>query len=107
MPSSSPNRKSWVVHCETSLESCNVGSQPGDVDRQKPSVGVRLALALVDGYRLLLSPFLGGFCRFTPSCSAYAREALERRGVRRGLALSVRRLLRCHPFGGGGHDPVP
>jgi putative membrane protein insertion efficiency factor len=62
---------------------------------------------LVHAYRMTLSPLLGPSCRFEPSCSAYALEALERHGARRGAWLSVRRLLRCHPFHAAGYDPVP
>ena len=59
-------------------------------------------------YRRLISPLLGPSCRFHPTCSAYALEALEKHGVFKGLYLTVRRLLRCHPWSGcGGHDPVP
>lgn len=61
----------------------------------------------VRAYRLLLSPWVGHGCRFQPSCSVYALEALERHGAARGGWLTVRRLCRCHPFGGHGHDPVP
>jgi putative membrane protein insertion efficiency factor len=64
-------------------------------------------IGLVKLYRLLLSPYLGGHCRFVPSCSLYAWEALERFGALRGTALAVARLLRCHPFCEGGCDPVP
>ncbi|MDH3460323.1 MAG: membrane protein insertion efficiency factor YidD [Burkholderiaceae bacterium] len=67
----------------------------------------RLLIALVDAYRLLLSPWLGTQCRFEPSCSAYAREALQTTGAATGSYLAVRRLLRCHPWCQGGHDPVP
>jgi uncharacterized protein len=66
-----------------------------------------LALALVRGYRLLLSPWLGSSCRFEPTCSRYALEALERHGPWRGVALSGWRVLRCHPWCQGGLDPVP
>lgn len=58
-------------------------------------------------YRLAMSPLLPPACRFTPSCSAYAEEAVTRHGALRGAGLAVRRLLRCHPFGGRGFDPVP
>jgi putative membrane protein insertion efficiency factor len=68
-------------------------------------------IALIDVYRLALSPLtlglFGTACRFEPSCSRYAREALVEHGLRRGLSLAARRLLRCHPLGGFGHDPVP
>ena len=72
--------------------------------RHGPAV---VLLALVRGYRLLLSPWLGSSCRFEPTCSAYALVALERHGARRGGALTLRRLARCHPWCPGGHDPVP
>lgn len=58
-------------------------------------------------YKLLLSPLLGARCRFDPSCSDYAIEAIEKRGVVVGTLLAVRRVLRCHPFTEGGFDPVP
>ena len=64
-------------------------------------------LALVRAYRRWLSPLLGQRCRFAPSCSAYAQEALTVHGAGRGSWLTVRRLARCHPFHPGGHDPVP
>ena len=67
----------------------------------------RLLIGLVKGYRLLLSPWLGSACRFEPSCSVYALGALERHGALRGSALTAWRLLRCHPWCAGGHDPVP
>lgn len=67
----------------------------------------RLLIGLVRGYRLLLSPWLGSSCRFEPTCSAYALEALERHGAAGGSYLATRRLLRCHPLCAGGHDPVP
>jgi putative membrane protein insertion efficiency factor len=63
--------------------------------------------ALLRGYQLVLSPLVGPACRFTPSCSEYAREALAVHGVRRGGWLALRRLARCHPLGGSGLDPVP
>jgi hypothetical protein len=64
-------------------------------------------IGLVKGYRLLLSPWLGSSCRFTPSCSAYALQALERHGAAAGSYLTLARLVRCHPWCEGGHDPVP
>ena len=67
----------------------------------------RLLVLLIRGYQLLLSPLLGPRCRFYPSCSAYAIEALTGHGVVRGSFLAVRRLLRCHPWNPGGVDPVP
>jgi uncharacterized protein len=67
----------------------------------------RLLIGLVKGYRLLLSPWLGSACRFTPTCSAYALEALAEHGAAGGSYLTVARLARCHPWCEGGHDPVP
>jgi putative membrane protein insertion efficiency factor len=62
---------------------------------------------LVRGYQVALSPLLPSTCRFMPSCSAYAVEALERHGALHGTWLTIRRLARCHPFCVGGYDPVP
>ncbi len=64
-------------------------------------------LLLVWIYRAAVSPFLGPCCRYTPSCSAYASEAITRYGAARGLWMGLRRVLRCHPFHSGGWDPVP
>jgi putative membrane protein insertion efficiency factor len=66
-----------------------------------------LLLALLRGYRRLVSPLLTPRCRFVPSCSAYAVEAVERHGAGRGGGLAARRVGRCHPFHAGGFDPVP
>jgi putative membrane protein insertion efficiency factor len=67
----------------------------------------RVLIAVISGYRRLLSPLLGQRCRFAPSCSAYAVEAITEHGALRGSWLAVRRIGRCHPFNPGGHDPVP
>ena len=73
-----------------------------------PSGAVRaLLLGLIRLYQLTLSPWLGTACRYEPTCSKYAAEALERYGVRRGIWLAARRLGRCHPWGRSGYDPVP
>lgn len=62
---------------------------------------------LIRGYQLIVSPWLGPRCRFHPSCSSYALEALEQHGALRGSWLAMRRIGRCHPFHPGGFDPVP
>jgi len=67
----------------------------------------RLAILLIDGYRLVISPLLGNNCRFHPSCSSYARTAILRFGIVKGGWLSIRRVARCHPWHEGGVDPVP
>ena len=67
----------------------------------------RLLIGLVKGYRLFLSPWLGSACRFEPTCSLYALEALRQHGALTGSRLTMGRLLRCHPWCAGGHDPVP
>jgi uncharacterized protein len=67
----------------------------------------KLLLLLIRGYQYALSPFLGPSCRFFPSCSEYATEALRKHGAWRGGALALRRVLRCHPWHPGGYDPVP
>ncbi len=67
----------------------------------------RFLVMLVRGYQVSISPLLPASCRYTPSCSQYAIEALKRHGALKGSWLTVRRLLRCHPFRPGGFDPVP
>lgn len=67
----------------------------------------RLLLVLVGGYRRWVSPLLGPHCRYAPTCSAYAAEALAVHGALRGSLLAIRRIGRCHPFSAGGADPVP
>jgi hypothetical protein len=67
----------------------------------------RLLIGVVRAYRLLLSPWLGSACRFEPTCSAYALQALDRHGAAAGSYLTVHRLMRCHPWCAGGSDPIP
>ena len=67
----------------------------------------RALILVVRGYQGGISPFLPPSCRYTPTCSAYAVEALQRHGATRGSWLTLRRLARCHPWGGHGYDPVP
>lgn len=67
----------------------------------------RIPVFLIRIYQWTISPFLGNICRFYPSCSHYGAEAFEKHGVYRGLFLTLKRLLKCHPWHPGGHDPVP
>lgn len=71
------------------------------------SLLVQLLLLSIRFYQHFISPLKGPSCRFTPTCSQYAVEALQKHGPLKGLYLAVRRLLRCHPWGGCGYDPVP
>ena len=67
----------------------------------------RLFILMISFYKVLLSPFLGNVCRFYPSCSSYAQQAIAEHGVIKGSYLAVRRLAKCHPWHEGGIDPVP
>lgn len=78
-----------------------------DITRPRVSLAARGMIACVRVYQRTLSPWLGGHCRFQPTCSRYALEALADHGAVRGGWLALRRLLRCHPLGGRGYDPPP
>jgi len=84
----------------------NAGATPA-----RHGLAARVAIGLIRGYQVALSPWLGMACRYLPTCSAYAIEAISRFGVLRGGWLGLRRICRCHPFtalgGGAGADPVP
>jgi putative membrane protein insertion efficiency factor len=67
----------------------------------------KILLLLIKGYQLLLSPFFGQQCRFSPTCSHYACLAIEKHGAMRGSFYSIRRLSKCHPWHAGGYDPIP
>ncbi|MBR4396205.1 MAG: membrane protein insertion efficiency factor YidD [Eubacteriaceae bacterium] len=67
----------------------------------------KLALILIKIYQSFISPLLGPHCRYVPTCSEFAREALEKYGFVKGVYLAARRILRCNPFSKGGYDPVP
>ena len=71
-----------------------------------PSVAAGVVVALISAYKVLFSPLFTGSCRFEPSCSAYMAEAVRTHGALKGVGLGLRRLARCHPFGGHGFDPV-
>jgi uncharacterized protein len=79
----------------------------GTLAPARPSAIARVLVALIGGYRRFVSPLLAPRCRFEPSCSAYALEAVREHGALRGTWLAVRRIGRCHPFHPGGFDPVP
>lgn len=72
---------------------------------KKPTALARLFILFVMGYQVTLRPFLGGFCRFEPTCSDYAIDALKKYGGIKGGVKAAYRILRCNPFGGSGHDP--
>jgi putative membrane protein insertion efficiency factor len=74
---------------------------------QKPSAAARAASTLLAAYKAAVSPWLPPACRFTPTCSEYAQEAVLSHGLFRGAWFSMRRICRCHPWGGVGFDPVP
>ena len=93
--------KEWRKVCEKA----GIVSKAEEVP--PPSLGARLMMALVRFYRACISPLLPRCCRFTPTCSQYALEALGKHGFWKGTALSVWRILRCNPFNPGGYDPVP
>jgi putative membrane protein insertion efficiency factor len=67
----------------------------------------QVLIGLIRGYQYLFRPLLGANCRFYPSCSDYAREAVERHGAFAGIGLAIKRIARCHPYHPGGYDPVP
>jgi putative membrane protein insertion efficiency factor len=85
-----------------------VPEPPGE-DKAAPKLSppAAVATALIGGYQRLISPLLGPRCRYFPSCSAYAGEAIQRHGLARGAWLAARRIARCHPFSAGGVDLVP
>jgi putative membrane protein insertion efficiency factor len=84
-----------------------VSAAPSIGDGRDRGVAATVCLGVVHGYRRLISPWLRPRCRFLPTCSAYALEALDRYGAAKGIWLTVRRLLRCHPLCAGGYDPLP
>lgn len=77
------------------------------VDRGSPTIAARILILFVRGYQVTLGNLMGGHCRFQPTCSHYAVDALREHGALRGSWLAFRRVLRCHPWGGFGFDPVP
>ena len=106
-------------YCDSSTEHGGDGgifsarARAGEIDSAQAvapggrSLGAWISLALVQFYRIFLSHFFGGACKFYPSCSKYAQEAIALHGARRGIVLALKRLGRCRPFTKGGFDPVP
>jgi uncharacterized protein len=91
----------------TSSAPCGVGRNQVDAECRGHGVAASVVLTLIRVYKLLVSPYFAGSCRFMPSCADYARDAVIRHGAAKGAWLALRRLLRCHPLCEGGHDPVP
>ena len=79
------------------------------IARRNPvsAAGIAIMRGMIHFYRYMISPWLGAKCRFEPSCSTYSLQALELHGAWRGGGLALRRICRCHPWGGMGYDPVP
>ena len=108
-------RKQQAPPCRRSTGPEMSGTSPGstavsDANRWRALPGrglVGLFVNLIRVYRVALSPLFAGACRFQPSCSSYAEEAIRTHGPGRGVVLAAKRLLRCHPFGGSGYDAVP
>jgi len=95
---------------KTRLQTVNERMQHDRTSALSRGIGRAVAfvlIAAIRAYQFALRPLLAGGCRFVPSCSEYAVEAMSRHGVRRGVWLSLRRIVRCHPWGSGGFDPVP
>ena len=102
---------STAVASSGQREPSEAAAGTADAAAHAPPGAVRLLRWLVLGgirqYQFLVSPFLPNTCRFAPTCSAYAYEAIVRHGILRGVWLALRRILRCHPFHPGGYDPAP
>jgi putative membrane protein insertion efficiency factor len=103
-------------YSEVLAAGCGAGAVAPQRDQSRAAIvaveagrsrSARLLLGMVRFYQAFLSPFYGASCKFYPSCSQYAYQAIEGWGARRGAGLALRRLLRCRPFSSGGYDPVP
>jgi len=107
--SSTQLRSHGEIHgADTGFADAASGTRGGaEVTTHARPLGAWLLLLLVRFYQIFLGPFFGGACKFYPSCSHYAQEAIRRHGARRGFVLAMKRLARCRPFTQGGFDPVP
>ena len=102
---SNPVHKDGVLYTNL-VDSASIFCQHAGSSRNK-TVMKKILLFIIRSYQVLLSPFLGQRCRFEPTCSRYAAEAIDRHGPARGSWLAIKRISRCHPFCDGGYDPVP
>lgn len=93
--------------CGTSHAVTPPAAAAGHENHRARGIGAWVLLAMLRLYQIVLSPFLGGACKFYPSCSNYAVEAIQQHGAGRGFVLAMKRLGRCRPFTKGGYDPVP
>jgi putative membrane protein insertion efficiency factor len=101
------NLESFVAVGFSPASSSEPAQHNESTPQKKPTFASWLLIAAIHAYRLTLAPFLGGNCKFYPSCSHYAEQAIKIHGPKRGMLLAAKRLLRCRPFTKGGHDPVP
>jgi putative membrane protein insertion efficiency factor len=109
-PRVKPSAKSWKdmsAHPEHQVTGDNSPGGPKKLSHLLREVLIFPFLMAIRLYQLVISPWLGPKCRFTPTCSQYGMEALRRHGLFKGLWLTIRRVSRCHPWGGSGFDPVP
>jgi putative membrane protein insertion efficiency factor len=109
MPLTPLSKPIFATPSHDARRGCSAVPAPETLSSAAPalSAGQRAVLFVLRGYKLMLSPLFAGSCRFLPSCSDYARDAIIQHGLVKGAWLAARRLGRCHPFGDSGYDPVP
>jgi putative membrane protein insertion efficiency factor len=106
MPTTAPSTTSSKPCCAGRHARVGADALPPE-GREALGPGARVALGLLRAYKVAVSPLFAGACRYLPSCSDYAAEAIRTHGALRGMFLAAGRLARCQPFGGSGYDPVP